>query len=255
MRSLVTWLLDGLPFDPRSRRALDETLLDWAHEEAAESSALSRGFVQVVGAVSISALIVWSAGREVPDVPLGWFAWRTVRFTIILSAPLCAVLMWPLRSGFGLLHAVGILATFLPSVGLTVVAPALVLVMAWRPGDRRMPPAGVALMTAIALPLLTAGFLPLSLWAASEMYIRAMAASLGTELPGLREHMSFELGALVSLAGGRIAVAIGLTGLGATAGASVWFGAASATRAHLRSMMWLAVYQSATWRSRRRVRR
>jgi hypothetical protein len=239
MRRLVTRFLDGLPCDPRSRRALDETLLDWAHEEATETSTLSRARVAIAGLLSIVRAFALSAGSETPQVPLGWLAGRTIRIALVLAAPLAPLFAWPVfMSGFGVVYIAGIFATFLPGAVLTLVGPALVLVMAWRPGDRRVPPAAAALLTAVAVPLLTAAVTPLSVWALGELYPRAIAESIGTT-PQLSVELAVDLTKLVGIAGGPVVALLALTGSGAVAGACVLFGAALLTRVRLHSVLWL----------------
>jgi len=51
MRRIIAWCVAGLPFEPRSRRAIDETLADWAHEE---QESPTRG---------VPEIRLWDSGR------------------------------------------------------------------------------------------------------------------------------------------------------------------------------------------------
>src|SRR5262245_66273402 len=94
MRRLVTWLLDGLPFDPRSRRALDETLLDWGHEEDAEHS--KRWLVGISGALAVLRALVVSTCRETVSLPFAWLVKRTALFGVLPAMLLTLPFLFPL---------------------------------------------------------------------------------------------------------------------------------------------------------------
>src|SRR5262245_29897640 len=114
MRRLIAWLIDGLPFDPRSRRALDETFLGWAHEEKS-ASGVATGLVQISGVASIIRAMVRLAGREMTRVPLPWL-FRRAALHVILPAVIGSVaVVWVLlASGFStMVHPVALAATSL----------------------------------------------------------------------------------------------------------------------------------------------
>src|SRR5262245_34132900 len=53
MKRLLAWGLAGLPFDARSRRALEETLADWRHEEARAATRVQSALAGLRGALSV----------------------------------------------------------------------------------------------------------------------------------------------------------------------------------------------------------
>jgi len=237
MRRIVTWLLDGLPFDPRSRRALDETLLDWAHEEAGGRSVAAKGLALCGGLLAIVRAIAGSALKESSDVPIGWFSARVVRHAVLPTAVAAVVLAWPLASAFSYYRAAQLIATFAPTLVVMFAPPALVLALAWRADARRVPAAGAALAASCLVPLMTVVILPPATWAFGEIYMRALAEAIGVDRPLSAEAMAWRR--LLGIAGGPIPVIVWLVGSGASAGACVWFGAALSARVRLRSVLWL----------------
>lgn len=135
MRRALAWLIDGVPLDPRSRRAVDETLADWAQEEQEEQTQVGRVLVDVRGAVSLVRVTSFAILRETVD--LSWCRGLGRRCVSVFAAA-------------GIV-ALGITLPFLPDLGAWAVPivlaivpvfvygllPAIVfLVFAWRPGAR-----------------------------------------------------------------------------------------------------------------------
>jgi hypothetical protein len=89
MRRLVTRFLDGLPCDPRSRRALDETLLDWAHEVHAEGSPVRQALIALRNLFAVVRAVVESTARGLIHVPYGWLAGRAMLFALAVSGRRC----------------------------------------------------------------------------------------------------------------------------------------------------------------------
>ena len=93
MRRLVAALLDCLPFDPRSRRAVDETLFDWAHEEASAASASRRLATLVRALAAVAPALLVASLSEARRVPAGWLAGRLALF---LGVPALMAALWQL---------------------------------------------------------------------------------------------------------------------------------------------------------------
>ena len=91
MRRAIAWVLAGLPFDARSRRAIDETLLDW-DREATEAQTLSAATgAEVRGVLSIARVTSRSVLREAID--FGWCRELGRRFRIAFLSLLVPVLI------------------------------------------------------------------------------------------------------------------------------------------------------------------
>ena len=67
MRRVVTWFVDALPFDMRSRRAIAETLADWAHEAREQHGVLQRIGVDILSAISVARVASLALVREAGD--------------------------------------------------------------------------------------------------------------------------------------------------------------------------------------------
>src|SRR5262245_29641158 len=110
MRCAIAWLIDGLPFDPRSRRALDETMLDWAHEQRNAPTLGRRVLVQLRAAVAIARAVASAVVGDIVRTP--WMP-LTFRALVVLVTPLVAItcysyaVFWPdLRLAAGMPTAV-----------------------------------------------------------------------------------------------------------------------------------------------------
>ncbi len=162
MRRAIAWLLRGLPFDPRSRRAIDETLLDW-EGEATEAHGFSEATgAEVHGVVAVLRVASWSLLRE--SIDFTWCRGLGPRFrwyagtTAVVGALLTAMAVSELGAAsvaFGTLLASVLSLWFLPS--------ALLLVIAWRPLARTGPSLGASVLIGLmtfatvwwALPLIS----------------------------------------------------------------------------------------------------
>src|SRR5262245_44287600 len=88
MRQLLERLLTGLPFDGRGRRAIDETLLDWAHEEALASSAWQRAWTTTRALAGLTRSVAAALTLDVAHIPYGWLLGRL----LLIGLPVCALL-------------------------------------------------------------------------------------------------------------------------------------------------------------------
>jgi hypothetical protein len=168
MREAVEAFIRGLPLDARARRVLDQTLLDWAHEADAAPSGLARAWVHLRSFVSCARALVLVTAREVPHVPVLWFAGRLVLFGVLPAFVLVAFLP-PRYSVFSVVDSVILLAGWLPL--------ALFYSVAWRPADRRLPVLALALCGAVLVVVFALYVVPAVYW----LHIRRqfLTANLG----------------------------------------------------------------------------
>ncbi|MEZ5317752.1 MAG: hypothetical protein R2752_10160 [Vicinamibacterales bacterium] len=147
-------LLDGIPLDPRSRRAIDETLLDWAAEAARRASGLSRAWTGVCGVAAVSRVLAAALVRDGLATPWGSTA---VRFWIV-AVPVAFCGVW-MTGYFAPLLALPVSAwpeplAALALASLPAVLPLVVFYVAatW-PAGRRVPGVGLLLMVALAVAI------------------------------------------------------------------------------------------------------
>jgi hypothetical protein len=172
MRRVVRAIVDGLPLDARSRRVMDEALLDWTHEAASSSSIGARVCVDVRSVVSIVRALVLVSVRETTAIPIAWLAGRVVLFGLlpalvfVMAAPgrlprLLAEL--PALQGAEVTLAIAIET-------LVVTLPlALFYTVAWRPATRSLPTVGMAFAGSGLVVVYLAGILPLATWRVAEL--------------------------------------------------------------------------------------
>lgn len=239
MRRAVGRLLDLLPFDRQSRRALDEALRDWAHEHAGADTTFRRGLVCARSLLGVARTIVSTMAREVTRIPAGWL---TARLLLAMIPPVLVLatlgwghmlpripLPWALRfemAGF-----------VLPQAALAVLPLALLLVVAWPHRDRTVPALGLAATALLGALAIGAWILPIAnrafhvaAYASSSNIDRATAAR--TLLPAPPDLPSFELvsRAIERPAGPPMGVLLFRTGLAVMAAAFVLLGSALARR-------------------------
>jgi hypothetical protein len=152
-------VIDGLPLDARSRRAVDETLADWAHEEHEEPDGAHRTIVGLRGALSLVRVTAMGVFRDAID--FSWCRGLGSRAAWVLAgvgilAGLITVPGVSVVGGWapvvGAVLALNLAANFLPVI--------VFLIFAWRPSAREVPRAGAALAIATIVLVVTAGILP-----------------------------------------------------------------------------------------------
>jgi hypothetical protein len=224
MRRIIAWFFGGIPFEARSRRAIDETLVDWAHEEREAPSRGRRAFATLRGLLAVARVVSISLVREAAD--LGWCCGLAHRFGVIagvvaLLSVAQASLMLP-----GLDAAVFRISFMtIPMTLLAVLPPALFLILAWRPAGRTGPTAGTACFLAVASLVLAGWLVPLARYGVNDV----LRQSLGSPVPDV-EH------ALPPPS----AVGFHVTSWAWLAAAVVTFAAKLARWSPLRSRWWLA---------------
>jgi hypothetical protein len=152
MRRILSWVLEGLPFDAQSRRAIDETLLDW-EREATEARAFSEASVaELRGVAAIARVTSISALREAVD--FSWCRGLGRRFGIALGVILLMTFLNDLAIANSASDRIRLSVMLLPATVAQVFTPAIVLILAWRPRQDRLPGFGASL----AVALVTLGF-------------------------------------------------------------------------------------------------
>lgn len=150
MRRAIAWLLGGLPFDARSRRAIDETLLDWEGEATEAKTLAEVTGAEIHGVASILRVTALSVLRESID-----FSWcrglgrRFLRFAAV-TAVLGVLATAAAVSDLG--TAALALGTLLASViSLWFLPSALLLIIAWRPLTRTGPAFGASVLVGLMM--------------------------------------------------------------------------------------------------------
>jgi hypothetical protein len=235
MRRLVGRLLEILSFDPRSRRAIDETLLDWAAETERESSAIRRVFAHALGLVGVLRAVVGCSFGEIGRLPFGWVLPRI----LLLGVPMMLISQTPLfyqLGGLGPLRLADMMAWALPRAAVVVAAPLLCLAVGWRSHDRHMPAVGTALLTGLVMTVLVVGILPITNALFSARYFQAYADMHGHPLRGTLSGTTAD----IRLAGWML-----VSGDAALAVAAALLGAALSRSNRLHSWLWIPVIPAA----------
>ncbi len=163
MRRLVAWFVDALPFDIRSRRAIDETLADWLLEERERPTGIARVTVDIRSAISVARVASFALLREAGD-----FEWtrglaHRARVVVGIATALGLIFTW---WAFGsLLGSWWSLAGFfmIPPALLFLLPPAIVLALSWRPvNSAPLPSVGAATVVALATLCISAVLIPVS---------------------------------------------------------------------------------------------
>ena len=246
MRCVVTWVIDGLPLDPRSRRALDETLLDWAHEEAEANSLRQQAATMFRAIAAVSRAVTSAVGQEVIHLPCYWLAGRVVLCAAIPSA----ALMWFFYRGTTELRALapawtGIeLSALLVPHELEILLPLVFLVASASAMARRAPSIGLALVASSATLLFCLWLEPA---ANSRFWSEATALWQPTHPHSSYGSRGWGLSAVARamqdwahVIFGFLAFKIALSGL---AGALAWLGAVDPFRGGVwrRAALWIAI--------------
>ena len=168
MRRAISWFLAGLPFDARSRRAIDETLLDWDEEATALRQAQGRRarpleatVVELRGVASILRVTALSVLRESVDfrwfVSLGWRFAMLFGFAFLMAFP--STLTYADSDRALLLLTLSLL----PSAIASLLPLALLLILAWRPPAGRGPAVGGVMLVVVGTLALIGWIIPSSL--------------------------------------------------------------------------------------------
>ena len=161
MKRLLTWLIGGLPFGPRSRRAIDETLADWTHEADTAPTAARRALVSLQGMLSIGRVVSIAVVREAVDLSWCHGLGRRCGVVAVIALLLAFTSSVPMMDGPGP-QALVIGALGVPLLLLAMLPPAVFLIFAWRPVSRTVPTLGAAALLAVAVLALAGWLVPLS---------------------------------------------------------------------------------------------
>jgi len=226
MRGIMAWFVGGLPFEPRSRRAIDETLADWAHEQLEASTRGRRALAGVRGVLSVARVVLIVLVREAAD--LGWARGLARRCGLVAAA----VALLALATAVLMLDALDARTLALVPLGmplalLIVMPPAIFLVLAWRPVARAVPTAGSACFLALVALALAGWLVPHSSELVNDLLRQLLGATIEPEPDAY---------ARLSLAESALAV----SGWTCLSGATAICAASVARRSPLRSRWWLA---------------
>jgi hypothetical protein len=226
MRRMIAWCVAGLPFEPRSRRAIDDTLADWAHEEQAAPTRGCRTRAGVQGILSIARVVSISVIRETIDP--GWCRGLARRWGVVAAA----VMLLALTSAAPMADALGpgtltFAVLSVPLVLLAVLPPAIFLMFAWRPVSRAMPTAGTACVLAAVVLALAGWLVPLSSDVLNDVLRPSLVldATIGSDYPPPLS---------------RSEALLAVTGWACLAGATAICAAMVARRSPIRNRWWLA---------------
>ena len=155
MRRLLEGLLARFPFDPRSRRALDETLGDWAHERATAMGAPQSFAIGVRGLLSLARVVVGCSIAEAARVPVAWLA-TAMAAALLVPAAILTAINYPWRIYGEQFSEPVVAGTFLMLTPMMVgfLAPASFFLLAvWNDGKGRVPAIGLALVAILFVVL------------------------------------------------------------------------------------------------------
>jgi len=144
MRTRVAALLDCVPLDVGSRRAIDETLLDWAHEESTSPIRFRRWGIS--GSVAVLRTLIYIVLREVVRVPYPWLAERVLLFAVLPAAALLLTYqgLAPLMALATPFESVILVALLIPHETEVFVPAALFCAVVWSRRTNRVPILGLA---------------------------------------------------------------------------------------------------------------
>jgi hypothetical protein len=225
MRSIIAWCIDQLPFEPRSRRAIAETLADWTHEQLEAPSRNRSTLASVRGVLAIVRVVSFALVRETTD--FGWNRGLARRWGYVaaLTIALAFVTVVPMIDAAGpQTIALALLGVPLPL--LAVLPPAIFLVLAWHPVARVGPTAGTACFLCLITLVLAGWLVPFS----SDLLNATLRSPAGPSGP--------ESDLSSRLTPSQIALAV--TGWSSLVGATAICAAAVARRSPLVSRWWLA---------------
>lgn len=224
MRRIMSWCVAALPFAANTRRAIDETLADWVHEEDRALTQSERRRATLRGALSMALVVLLSIGREAFDFKWGHGLarrfWVVGGLVVVLS--FLTSLMMPVA---GDVEMIPVMLLGIPLNLLAISPPAIFLALAWRSANRSTPTVGTALFLAILTALLSGWIVPFTVNMANDI-MRHSEVLIDTDYTP-----PFVMT--------RSAIALAVTGWASLAGASAILASVVANRFPLRSRWWL----------------
>jgi hypothetical protein len=165
MRRVIRALAQRVPLDDRSRRAIDETLLDWAHEDALGAAPGRRLLAQLRGLASFARVLAFVTIAETWRVPIGWLFLR-MSLVLVIPATLLVLATMPSDLSFGghlsWHRQLGARASFIPSVAFWIAPFSAFCLGLWTAGPRRVGPLGIGVITLMVMFILGGWLAPLS---------------------------------------------------------------------------------------------
>ncbi len=159
--NFLSRFLRALPFAPRGRRIVDETLRDLEHEAAAAETALAKIAATTRGAAAVGRALTFATAFDVIAVPATWLARRVLLFAVLPPLALVIVVSPQLSKIERLATTDTVLLLRLLNVisEMEVLLPvAFFLALAWPSAKRNAPTVGVAVV-AFMTTLLLAGWI------------------------------------------------------------------------------------------------
>jgi hypothetical protein len=220
----MSWCVGTLPFAANTRRAIDETLADWVHEEDRALTQSERRRASLRGALSMALVVLLSIGREAFDFKWGHGLAR--RFWVVAGLVVLlyflTIIMMPVA---GAVEMIPVFLLGIPLNLLIISPPAIFLALAWRPANRSIPTVGTACFLAILTLLLSGWVVPFTVDMANDI-IRHSEVMIDMDYPP-------------PLVMTRSAIALAVTGWASLAGTSPILASVVANRFPLRTRWWL----------------
>jgi hypothetical protein len=178
--------LRALPLDSRGRRAIDETLADWAHEDERPVSSGLRIARSCRAAFSIVRVLIGLAAWEAVHMPFGWLAGRLVLFALVPAPFFCLAALKAASFGMGVPLPRTEAFFLLSSLGaaLLLLPLACFYSLAWPPRGRSVPVLGLAVCSLILAVAIGGWVLPFLNQSFADLAYGG-AGSLGRRLSGL----------------------------------------------------------------------
>jgi len=156
-------LLRALPLDARGRRAIDETLADWAHEDERPASSGLRIARSSRAAFSIVRVLIGLTAWEAVHLPFGWLAGRLALFTLVPAPLFYFASSRAVSFGLGVppQRAVSFLVMASLGTALLLLPLAFFYSVAWPPRGRTVPVLGLAIWSLILALAIGGWVLPL----------------------------------------------------------------------------------------------
>ena len=180
MRRVIGAMLRALPFDDRSRRALDEAMLDWAFEAQAIPAGARRWWIAARSLAGVVRAIAYATLRESVARPSAGLLSRALIFVVVPSL----VLTLAQNGGAGLgsrvsqAQGIAIDALLWPATMFLVAPIGLFLALSRVPRARQIPAVGVSVVVLVAALVLGGWVVP---WANQRFRVITYAAHTGLE--------------------------------------------------------------------------
>jgi hypothetical protein len=183
--------LRALRFEARGRRAIDETLADWKHEDDRSGTLARRLWRSVCGCASLFRVLAGLTVQETVTMPIGWLMGR---LTLFVLAPSILLVLPAVRAvALSGPHALFILTPLLlPQVVVVMLPLGFFFSVAWPPRGRPIPVLGVMLCSFVLALITTNWAVPSGSQAYREMSFALFGGS-GTLARGNLELSLLEL--------------------------------------------------------------